>query len=185
MQREPERDRLSEKKWEIMFNLYQDKVEKFDSLWIKTYALILDNYCSKEVQVALREMPDFDTKINKEPLVLLDRIKQLMHTPERAKYPSLTTVEILCNFLKCKQGEKESLADYLSRFKLERDVVFRIMGKKFLDGFAENSPEWDDDWTGNEKSEFKSNELKKFLSVLFLRNADYAIYNELLVDYCK
>ena len=53
------RDRLSEKKWEIMFNRYQDKVEKFDSLWIKTYALIWDNYYSKEVKVALREMPDF------------------------------------------------------------------------------------------------------------------------------
>ena len=26
------RDRLSEKKWEIMFNRYQDKVENFDSL---------------------------------------------------------------------------------------------------------------------------------------------------------
>ena len=120
-------DRISEKRWEIMFNRYQDKVEKFDSLWIKAYALIWDSYCSKEIQIALKEMPDFDTAINKDPLVLLEEIEELMHTPERAKYLSLTTVEVLLNFLKCKQGDKESLIDYLSRFKSERDIVFRIM----------------------------------------------------------
>ena len=97
-----------------MFNRYQDKVEKFDSLWVKTYALIWDGYCSKEMRVTLQEMPDFDTKIKREPLILLERIEQLMHMPEKAKYPSLTTVEILSNFLKCKQGDKETLLDYLS-----------------------------------------------------------------------
>ena len=136
---------------EILFNCYQDKVEKYDNLWIKTYALIWDNYCSKEVQIALKEMPDFDTTINKEPLVLLERVEQLMHKSEQAKYPSLTTVEILSNFSKCKQGDKESLVDYLSRFKSERDVVYRIMGKKFLDGFAENSPDWNGQWSDDEK----------------------------------
>merc|ERR1711884_955724 len=98
---------------------------------------------------------------------------------------SLTTVEVLSNFLKCKQGDKKSLIDYLSRFKSERDIVFRIMGKSFLDGFAENSSDWNDRWTDDEKKEFKSNELKRFLAVLFLQNADYSTYNELLVEYRK
>ena len=57
------KDRLNEKEWEIRFNHYQDKMEKFDSLWVKTYALIWDNYCSKEMQIALQEMPDFDSSI--------------------------------------------------------------------------------------------------------------------------
>ena len=86
-------------------------MEKFDSLWVKTYAIIGDSYCSKEIQVALQEMPDVDSRIKQEPLVLLEKVEQLMHTPEKAKYPSLTTVEILSNFLKCKQGDKESLLD--------------------------------------------------------------------------
>ena len=33
--------------------------------------------------------------------------------------------------------------------------------------------------------EFKSNEMKKFVAVLFLRNADYATYNDMLVEYRK
>ena len=71
------KDRLAEKKWEILFNHYQDKVETFDSLWVKTYALIWDNYCSKEVQIALQEMPNFDSTIKREPLVLLEKVEQL------------------------------------------------------------------------------------------------------------
>ena len=107
----------------------------------------------------MKEMPNFDTAINKDPLVLLERIEQLMHTPEQAKYPSLTTVEILENFLKCRQGEKESLIDYLSRFKSEQDIVFRIMGKKFLDEFAENCADWDNGWTDDQKNEFRANKM--------------------------
>ena len=108
---------MAEKKWEILFNRYQDKVDKFNGLWIKAYALIWDNYCSKDLQVALKEMPDYDSVIKKEPLALLERIEQLMHTPKKAKYPSLAIAKIMTNFLRCMQGENESLKDYLNCLK--------------------------------------------------------------------
>ena len=94
-------------------------------------------------------------------------------------------MEILSNFLKCRQGDKESLVDYLSRFKSERNVVYRILGTGFLDGLARNSKDWDDTWTDEEKKVFKAKELKKFVTVLFLRNSDHSAYSELLVDYRK
>ena len=59
------------------------------------------------------------------------------------------------------------------------------MGTRFLDGFAENLPEWPNTGSDAEKKTFRSKELKKFIAVLFLRNSDYATYNELLVDYRK
>ena len=110
-----------------------------------------------------------------------------MHTPKRAKYPSLTTVEVLHNFLKCKQGGKESLIDYLSLFKSERDIVFRIVGRKFLDGRAEQCDEYKNNttWSNKQKAEFKTNEMRKFIAILFLRNSDHATYNDLLVEYRK
>ena len=64
-----------------------------------------------------------------------------MHTPEKAKYPVLTMIEVMANFLKCHQGEKETLLDYLSRFKSERDIIYRLWGKKFLDTFSESLPD--------------------------------------------
>ena len=66
------------------------------------------------MQIAIKEMSDYDTAVHNEPLELLKRIETLMHTPERAKYPSLTLVEVLLNLLKIKQGDKEELIDYLS-----------------------------------------------------------------------
>ena len=178
-------DRLAEKKWLLLLERWQAKVDRFEEMWMNTYGLIWDYYCSKELQNAIKEMPDYESAVNGEPLVLLERVEQLMHTPERAKYPSLTTVEILLNFLKCRQGDKESLVDYLSRFKSERDVVYRILGTGFLDGLARNSKDWDDTWTDEEKKVFKAKELKKFIAVLFLRNSDHSVYSELLVDYRK
>ena len=63
------------------------KEEEFENNWVKAYALIFEGYCSKGIQVALKELPIFDTKIKNNPLGLLENIRKLMHTPERAKYP--------------------------------------------------------------------------------------------------
>ena len=75
------------------------------------------------MKVTLQEMQDFDSAIKREPLVLLERIEQLMHTPEKAKYPALTAVEILSNFLRCKQGKKESLLRRRIRILCKKSFV--------------------------------------------------------------
>ena len=48
-----------------------------------------------------------------------------------------------------------------------------------------NLSEWPNTGSDAEKKAFRSKELKKFIAVLFLRNSDYATYNELLIDYRK
>ena len=54
-------------------------------------------------------MPTFEKSIRNEPLVLMEKIEMLIHTPEKAKYPSLTLVEVLCSFLRVNQGENKEL----------------------------------------------------------------------------
>ena len=95
---------------------YLKKEEKFKDNWVKAFSLIWENYCAADMQIAIKEMSDYDAAVHNEPLELLKCIKTLMHTPERAKYPSLTLVEVLLNMLKVKQGDKEELIDYLSWF---------------------------------------------------------------------
>ena len=65
--------------------------------------------------------------------------------------------------------------------------MFRIVGKKFLDGFAEQCEEYKNNttWSNDQKAEFKANEMRKFIAILFLQNSDYAPYNDLLVEYRK
>ena len=109
--------------WKIDFQIFRDSEKRFKNNWQKAYAMIWKGYCSKEVQVAIEEISDFASRIENDPLELLKEVETLMHVPQRAKYPPLTLVEVLSEFLKVKQGDKESLLDYLNRFKSEVEVV--------------------------------------------------------------
>ena len=60
----------------------------------------------------------------------------------------------------------------MTRFKCERDVIYKLWGKKFLDGYCKNLPEWDDKWSEYEKEHFCKEEREKFIAILFLRNLD-------------
>ena len=81
---------------------------------MKLYAVIYDNYCSKEIQTALKEQSDYDTKVLNKPLVLFECVKMLVHTPEKAKYPFLTLIEVFASLLNFRQGKHENLVTYLS-----------------------------------------------------------------------
>ena len=109
----------------------------------------------------------------------------LMHTPEKAKYPALTLVEVLLSFLKIKQGDNEDLLDYLSQFKSERDIVKRLFRNKLIDGYIEGLPEYTAAVQDAAWQDVKSRELDKFLAVLFLRNANHERFGDLLFEYRK
>ena len=106
-----------------------------------------------------------------------------MHTPEKAKYPSLTLVEVLLSFLKVKQGDNEDLLDYLSRFKSERDVAMRLVGREFLDGYTERLEEYNNLPAGDADAQktLKKREREKLEAVLFLRNANHDRFGKLLL----
>ena len=180
-------NKMREMKWKIMFEIHMKDRRTFDENWVKTYALIWDKYCSREVQVALKEMPDFESSILNQPIVLLERVENLMHTPMKAKYPPLTLVEVLISFLQIKQGDNESLLDYLSRFKSERNVMLGLVGKRLIDGYTERTPEYlalaVTDTAG--KDLMKRQELDKFMAILFLRNAEQDRFGEMMVEYRK
>ena len=89
------------------------------------------------MQLAIKEMSTYETEISNNPPKLLPTVESLMCTPERAKYPWLMLVEVLSSFLKLKQGDNEELLDYLERFKSEMEVVTKLFGSKFLDGYTE------------------------------------------------
>ena len=135
-------NRQLEMKYKIMFERHIKKEEVFEENLVRAYALIWDTYCSREVQVAIKEMPDFDTQIVNQPVELLSRVENLVHTPMKAKYPPLTLVEVLISFLQISQADDESLLDYLSRFKSEQSVMLRLVGRRLLNGYTENTPQY-------------------------------------------
>ena len=54
----------------------------------------------------------------------------------------MTLGEVLISYLKIRQVDDESLLDYLSRFKSEQSVMLGLVGRKFLDGYTENTPQY-------------------------------------------
>ena len=110
-----------------------------------------------------------------------------MHIPQCAKYPPLTLVEVLMSFLRIRQGENESLLDYLGRFKSETEVVTRLFGKKLVDGFTENKKEFCDLPATDTVAQnaVKEKEWEKFKVILFLRNVDTFHFGDILVDFHK
>ena len=176
-------DALNLEKWKIEFSFYHTQKHKLEASFTKAYSLIWENYCAKEVQVAIQEMSEFGTRIRDNPIELLKEIEKLMHTPERAKYPPLTLVEVMLNFLKIKQGDNEDLIDYLTRFKSEMTIVYSLFGKGFLDGFCEEQSEYKTLVLDESKKKFKKDMLDKSIAVLFLRNSNYEKYKSMLVKY--
>ena len=81
-----------------------------------------------------------------------------MHNPERAKYPSLTLVEVLQNLLKTKQGDKEELLEYLSWFKSKRDIIYCLLRKGFLDYYAKNTQEYTNPMSDDIRTKIKRND---------------------------
>ena len=57
--------------WKIDFLIYWKECKEFDEQWVKVYALILEKYCSRDIQVTIKEMLDFESDIKNEPLTLL------------------------------------------------------------------------------------------------------------------
>ena len=85
--------------WEKEVKLWVQQKDEFDENWSKAYAYIFEQYCGKEMQVAIKELEHFGSKIQNNPLELLKEIRTLMHTPIKARYPYMTLTENLASFL--------------------------------------------------------------------------------------
>ena len=67
-----------------------------------------------------------------------------MDAPQQAKYQPLALVEVQSDFVMIKQGDKESLNDYLNQFKSKVEVVKCLFGKCTMDSYAKSKDEFKD-----------------------------------------
>ena len=60
--------------YKINFTIFRQSELKFKEQWVKAYALIWGSYCSRELCMAIKEMPDFESVIRNDPLTTLSRV---------------------------------------------------------------------------------------------------------------
>ena len=100
------------------------------------------HYCSTTMQQHIRESNDFALSILNNPIVLLAAIKELTHSPIRAKYLYATLTNVFQHLINNKQQENKGLLNYTAQFKQERDILKIYIGKKILDKFVEKTEEY-------------------------------------------
>ena len=131
------------------------------------------------MQHRIEEHPDFESKIQNDPIELLKAIKIVMHDPIRAKYPYASLTEALMRTFNIKQLEQESLIDYMKRFKQSRDMLKSHIGGDILNKFIENLPEYRQGTMG-EQCEMKTEAFGRWMAYMMIRNSDQAKYGSLL-----
>jgi hypothetical protein len=132
------------------------------------------------MQNRIEEHPEYETSIRDDPIVLLEKIKVLMHDPIRAKYPFASLTEAMNRMLNLKQFETEGLLDYVKRFMQTRDIMKSHIGNDILDRFIENTREYRDESDVALKQVMKDGALDKWMAYLLLRNSDQGKYGSML-----
>ena len=141
------------------------------------------------MQIALKQLANYESEVLDNPLKLLEEIEKLMHVPRKAVYPTLALIETLSSLLSLRQGENDSLMGYLEKFKSEKNVVVSLFGKGLLDGHVENTQEYKDisdvntDLQRAEQKEMKSQAHEQFWGLLFLKQTDQGKYGHLLWEW--
>jgi hypothetical protein len=155
----------------------------------KAYALIFSRYCTKAMRQRIEEHPDFQSKIEDDPIALLETIKQSMHDPVRAQYPLVRMTDDLVRLLTIQQEplNGEDLGDYAKKFKQYRDVVKAQLGTTMLDTYVENQPKYQalTEFDADEKDKMKENAFEAWMAYLFIRGSDQAKYGSLVQGFAS
>lgn len=71
----------------------------------KSFTLILWNYCTSEMKLSLRELPNFRIEVFNDQIHLLKNVEILMHLLRRVIYPTMMLEETISDLLNLSQME--------------------------------------------------------------------------------
>ena len=137
----------------------------------RAFALIVDEYCTKGMQQRIETHPDYATRIEDNPIVLLEEIQKLMHETVRAQYNMLTFVEAIEAFVTIKQKDDEELLDYSKRFKQVRTTYKSYLGKTLFDHYVGTLPEYTAALDEAARNKIKNDTFEAFSALLILKGA--------------
>jgi hypothetical protein len=97
-------------------DIYTERKHKFEDNMNKVYSLIFLQHCNKMIQDRITGHPEFDSKIENDPIKLLKAVEILINDLVRAIYPYAFMTESITRFMTCRQQENKSLTDYRQGF---------------------------------------------------------------------
>ena len=94
----------------------------------------------------------------------------------------MSSVYNLLRLLTTRQGDKESLLDYMERLKIERNVVKSQFGIDLFHGFSENTKEYKHTEDLAKKQALKDMSFDKIMACIQLRNSNRSKYATLITN---
>jgi recombination DNA repair RAD52 pathway protein len=162
--------------------IYTKRKHEFEDNMSKTYSLIYLQNCNKTIQDRITGHPNFESKIENDPLELLKAVEILINDPVRARYPYASVTESITRFMTCKQLENESLTDYVKRFKSNRDGLAQTMGKEFLKRFIGNTREYQDEPNVDKQNKMHKTAYPRWTAYMLMKNSDQGKYGSLMTS---
>ena len=106
------------------------KKDNFEDNWARTYSLIFDRFCSREMQIALKESKEYLTLIKGDPVALIEAAEKLSLQPVTTVKAEIQLIETLASLINCRQVDTETLDTYGERFKSLMQVLDKMLGKE-------------------------------------------------------
>jgi hypothetical protein len=163
-------------------DMYTKRKHKLEDNMNKTYSLIYLQHCNKTIQDRIHAHPDFKTKIKNDPIEFLKAIEILINNPVRARYPYASVTEAMTRFMTCRQLENEPLADYVKRFKGNRDSMAQNMGKDFLKEFVKNTKQYTDETDTDTQDKMQRGLYAQWTAYMLMKNSNQGKYGLLMTS---
>jgi len=151
---------------------HTERVNNYNTNKKKAFKMIQD-HCNTTMKTRLEQQEDYETKLKNDPIATLERIKQLMHDPIRARYPFASLTRALEGVINIQMNEGERLTDYTDRFKQARDILKSMVGTELFDQFIEHTEEYRTESDTDKQKEMKKTAWEKWITYNYVRKTDY------------
>jgi hypothetical protein len=149
----------------------------------KVYSLIFLHHCNKTIQDRIMGHPEFESKIENDPIKLLKAVEILINNPVRARYPYASMTESITRFMTCRQQENESLTDYVKRFKSNQDGLAQTIWARTFpeEKFIENTREYQDEHGMDKQNAMYETAYPRWTAYMLMKNSDQGKYGTMMM----
>ena len=74
-------------KFQTDYKIHKEREQEYNDIMNQVFSIIVAVFCSKTMVHRIEQHPEYKTKIQDDPIDLLEAIKTLVHDPIRAQYP--------------------------------------------------------------------------------------------------
>jgi hypothetical protein len=151
----------------------------YENNLVKSYALIWE-HCNTAMQSRLEQRTDYESTIYKDPIELLQAVKEHTLNYQETRYEILIISDAFRALFSTKQREGENLQEYTRQFKTSKDILESYIGAPLiLQKYVESRPTYDSTNDAIVQT-LVQQASEQFIAFIYLDNSDRKKYGSVL-----